>query len=284
MKLNKALENRTGEVLEKAKYTKRTGTPGHYKYEYGTPKSKGRQAIEKRTGKTETMATTVMGDISAKDYQAIQRRKKEKRKEKKSPDFKEGDYISKEGKHYTGQMAIDKRTEDKTKTPKKESASTEEKMMPKELVADVESAVDAAQDAYWDVYEGNENNEEAAQDAYWDYIGNNAPMKEEFEDEILKITSKGLPSNAPSPLSTEEKPKSEYMKQRTEEKEKKKSSNQEKMVNEYHSKLQEVSKVMNQVNKGLRKRQELDRNKINYSHIGDIGHIQELLKELERFI
>lgn len=36
-KLRKALDER----LEKAKYTKRTGSPGNYKYEYGTSSGKG---------------------------------------------------------------------------------------------------------------------------------------------------------------------------------------------------------------------------------------------------
>ena len=40
-KLFKALEER----MAKARYTKRTGTPGHYKYEYG---SEGKQRIKKQ--------------------------------------------------------------------------------------------------------------------------------------------------------------------------------------------------------------------------------------------
>lgn len=42
-KLRKALEERRLEKLRKAKYTKRTGSPGHYKYEYGPERAAARQ-------------------------------------------------------------------------------------------------------------------------------------------------------------------------------------------------------------------------------------------------
>ena len=41
-KLQKAL----GERLEKAKYTKRTGSPGNYKYEYGEKKGRGKKKVD----------------------------------------------------------------------------------------------------------------------------------------------------------------------------------------------------------------------------------------------
>lgn len=53
--LRKALDKRT-ERLEKSKYTKRTGSPGHYKYEYGEKKGKkiyyGKESGKKDSEKT----------------------------------------------------------------------------------------------------------------------------------------------------------------------------------------------------------------------------------------
>ncbi len=68
-KLEKALQ------LRKAKYIKRTGSPGNYKYIY-----REENIRVKKDGDFKTAVAG--GEMSAREYQKIQKEKKEKRKEK----------------------------------------------------------------------------------------------------------------------------------------------------------------------------------------------------------